>query len=233
MRGNIYLIYRFILEKYEERRMRKISKSTLLSVSAAIALVGTSVAAYAYTTDKQNGGAINGSTYTITSQSASRAELRGGSSLGTASASGTLRIISGGNRVSVMQALNVLPDAKTGPSEPITQLAIRKVTNGYKFYIEQATGDLASGGKDCGTTVYRGNVDISVSVSVSKGSSPIYYINGNKCQKANPDGDRGGTLYNDDTGRLVSGRYTYAKLGAYNTRGATGSTELTWTGVSI
>jgi hypothetical protein len=204
--------------------MRKISKTTLLSISAAVVMAGTSAAVYAFTIDESNGGNVDGSTFTTTSQSASRAELRGGSNLGTARASGTLRIVSGGDRVSIMQVLNVKGTGKTGPSEPITQLAIRKSGSQYVFYVVQ-------GGQQCGTTKYNANTNISVSVSVAKGSTPVYTINGSKCQKANPDGDRGGTVF--DAGKLTSGRYTYAKMGAYNTSSASGSTRLTWTSVSI
>ncbi len=207
-----------------------------LVAAAAIGLgAGT---AYAYTTDVDAGGRIEnisgGKRFIVqqrTDTVPGRAELRGGSSTTGVSATGRFRLVSGGRYLSVMQVLNVTAAGQTsGPSEPITQLAVRPKsgTSRYEFYIVQG-GQLCSGAPEVSIGAY-----YTVSVSVSSGQSPEYRINGISCRKSNPDGDRAGTVY--DNG-LKSGRHFYAKMGAYHTtsnqtnRGGASTAE--WTELNI
>lgn len=210
------------------------SKLALIGVAAA----AMASAAYAYTTDVDAGGRIQdisgGKRFTVkqrTDTVPGRAELRGSSSTTGVSASGRFKLVSGGRWLSVMQVLNVTAAGQTsGPSEPITQLAVRPKsgTSRYEFYIVQG-GQVCSGAPEVTIGSY-----YSVSVSASTGQSPEYTINGVTCKKTNPDGDKAGTVY--DNG-LKSGRHFYAKMGAYHTssnqtnRGGDSSAE--WTELRI
>lgn len=158
--------------------------------AAALAVAGT---AYAYTTDVDAGGrieSISGGNRFIVQQRTDtvpgRAEFRGSSSTSGVSASGRFRLVSGGRWLSIMQVLNVVAAGQTsGPSEPITQLAVRPKsgTSRYEFYIVQG-GQLCSGSPEVTIGSY-----YTVSVSASSGQSPEYTINGVTCKKTNPDGD--------------------------------------------
>ncbi len=206
---------------------------------AAIVFIGAGAgAAWAYTTDTDAGGSISnisgGKRFVIqqrTDNTPGRAELRGSSSTSGVSAAGRFKLVSGGKYVSVMQVLNVVASGSTsGPSEPITQLAIRPKAGGnYEFYIVQG-GQVCSGAP----TVVPGS-SYTVSVSVSTGQNPGYLINGVSCKKSNPDGDKAGTVY--DGGSLKSGRYFYAKMGAYNTSSNQsnngGGSTIEWTEINI
>lgn len=210
-----------------------------LAIAAAIAATGIATVAYAYTTDVDSRGQIQnisgGHRFIIqqrTDTVPGRAELRGSSSTTGVSASGRFRLVSGGKWVSLMQVLNVVAAGQTsGPSEPVTQLAIRPKsgTSNFEFYIVQG-GQLCSGAP----TVTVGSY-YTISMSVSTGQSPSYYINGVKCQKSNPDGDRAGTVY--DGGQLKTGRHFYAKMGAYNTTSnltnSGGGSTVEWTEINI
>lgn len=202
---------------------------------ATIALAG---AAYAYTTDVDAGGRIEnisgGMRFIVKQRTDSvpgRAELRGSSSTSGVSASGRFRLVSGGRWLSVMQVLNVVASGQTsGPSEPVTQLAVRPKsgTNRYEFYVVQG-GQVCSGAPEVTIGSY-----YTISVSASAGQTPEYKINGATCKKSNPDGDKAGTVFD---GSLKSGRHFYAKMGAYHTssnqtnRGGDSSAE--WTEIRI
>lgn len=209
-----------------------------LGLAASGLILATAGVAWAYTTDTDSGGSItnisNGKRFTIqqrTDSTPGRAELRGTSSTTGASASGRFKLVSGGKYVSVMQVLNVVAaGATSGPSEPITQLAVRPKSGGnYEFYIVQGSQVCTSA-----PTVVIGN-SYSVSVSVSTGQSPEYLIDGVVCKKSNPDGDKAGTVY--DGGALKSGRHFYPKMGAYNTSSNQsnngGGSTIEWTEISI
>lgn len=216
---------------------------THVSSSPRLVLVGVLLtasiagAAYAYTTDTDSRGTISnisgGKRFTIQQRTDSvpgRAELRGSSSTSGVSAAGRFRIVSGGKYVSIMQVLNVVAAGQTsGPSEPVTQLAVRiRSGSQYEFYIVQ-------GGQVCsGVPAFSAGSYHSVSMSVSTGQSPGFTIDGHSCKKNNPDGDKAGTVYD---GSLKSGRHFYAKMGAYNTssnqsNGGGGST-IEWTEINI
>lgn len=202
---------------------------------ATIALAG---AAYAYTTDVDAGGRIEnisgGMRFIVKQRTDSvpgRAELRGSSSTSGVSASGRFRLVSGGRWLSVMQVLNVVASGQTsGPSEPVTQLAVRPKsgTSRYEFYVVQG-GQVCSGAPEVTVGSY-----YTISVSASAGQTPEYKINGATCKKSNPDGDKAGTVFD---GSLKSGRHFYAKMGAYHTssnqtnRGGDSSAE--WTEIRI
>ena len=201
----------------------------LLSAGAGVA--------WAYTTDTDAGGTITnisgGKRFVIqqrTDSTPGRAELRGSSSTTGVSASGRFKLVSGGRYVSVMQVLNVVAAGQTsGPSEPITQLAVRPQSGGnYEFYVVQG-GQVCSGAP---TVVIGSSYDVSVSVST--GQSPEYRINGTICKKSNPEGDKAGTVFD---GSLKSGRYFYPKMGAYNTSSNQsqngGGSTIEWTEISI
>lgn len=210
-----------------------------LAIVAAIAATGVATVAYAYTTDVDSRGQIQnisgGHRFIIqqrTDTVPGRAELRGSSNTTGVSASGRFRLVSGGKWVSLMQVLNVAAAGQTsGPSEPVTQLGIRPKsgTSNFEFYIVQG-GQVCSGAP----TVTIGSY-YTISMSVSTGQSPSYYINGVKCQKSNPDGDRAGTIYDD--GQLKPGRHFYAKMGAYNTSSNLnnngGGSTVEWTEINI
>lgn len=222
----------------------KISKQKLVSprriaIAAAVAATAIATAAYAYTTDVDSRGQIQnisgGHRFIIqqrTDTVPGRAELRGNSSTTGVSASGRFKLVSGGKWVSLMQVLNVVAAGQTsGPSEPITQLGIRTKSgsSNLEFYIVQ-------GGQVCNSApAVTVGTYYTISVSVSTGQSPAYYINGVKCQKSNPDGDRAGTVY--DGGQLKTGRHFYAKMGAYNTSSnltnSGGNSTVEWTEINI
>ncbi|UYY60057.1 hypothetical protein [Sphingomonas sp. S2-65] len=190
-------------------------KMSMIAVCAVLFAAGT---AYAYTTDVDAGGRIEnisgGKRFIVKQRTDSvpgRAELRGSSSTSGVSASGRFKLISGGRWLSVMQVLNVVAAGQTsGPSEPITQLAVRPKsgTSRYEFYIVQG-GQLCSGAPEVSI-----GSSYTVSVTASAGQTPEYTINGVTCKKSNPDGDKAGTVYD---GSLKSGRNFYAKMGAYHT----------------
>lgn len=209
--------------------------------TAALAATGlilaTAGVAWAYTTDVDARGSITnisgGKRFTIqqrTDSTPGRAELRGTSSTTGASASGRFKLVSGGKYVSVMQVLNVVAAGSTsGPSEPITQLAVRPKSGGnFEFYVVQG-GQVCSG---AATVVIGSSYDVSVSVST--GQTPEYRINGVVCKKSNPDGDKAGTVFD---GSLKSGRHFYPKMGAYNTSSNQtnngGNSTIEWTEIAI
>lgn len=222
------------------------------SIAAVVAALGLASAAYAFTIDTDAGGTmtdIKNSAGTVvgkkmsikqrTSTVPGRAEFRGESTRSTAVASGRFTLKSGGNYVSLIQSLNVVEAGKTsGSSEPITQLAIRPngTAGQWEFYVVQ-------GSQKCtGAPTVRKDVEYVVKITISLGASPLYEIKENKagatfvkCQKANPDGDVGGTVFNG--GSLKSGRYFYPKLGAYNTTSNQtqngGSSVVEWRGINI
>lgn len=206
-------------------------------LASALIVLGAGTA-YAYTADVDAGGRIEeisgGKRFIVqqrTDTVPGRAELRGTSSTTGVSATGRFRLVSGGRYLSIMQVLNVTAAGQTsGPSEPITQLAVRPKsgTSQYEFYIVQG-GQLCSGAPAVSLGSY-----YTVSVSVSTGQSPEYRINGISCRKSNPDGDRAGTVFD---GSLKTGRQFYAKMGAYHTtsnqtnRGGASTAE--WTEINI
>lgn len=211
----------------------------LCRLAVVVIVVGGAGIAYAYTIDKDAGGQIDpisgGSRFTVqqrTDTVPGRAEFRGSSSTTGVSARGRFRLVSGGKYLSIMQVLNVTAAGQTsGPSEPITQLAVRPKsgTSRFEFYIVQG-GQVCSGAPEITIGAY-----YDVSVTASTGQSPEYRINGVSCRKSNPDGDRAGTVY--DGGQLRSGRHFYAKMGAYHTtsnqtnRG--GASTVEWTEIVI
>jgi hypothetical protein len=218
-------------------RAMRLATPRRLGMAAAVLTFAAAGAAWAYTTDTDSRGTITnisgGKRFAIQQRTDSvpgRAELRGSSSTSGVSAAGRFKLVSGGKYVSVMQVLNVVASGQTsGPSEPITQLAVRPKSGGnYEFYIVQGS-QVCSGAP----TVVPGN-SYDVSVSVSTGQTPGYMINGISCKKSNPDGDKAGTVY--DNG-LKSGRHFYAKMGAYNTSSNQsnngGSTTIEWTEINI
>ncbi len=166
---------------------------------------------------------VYAATYAVTSTAGSRSEVTGpDKNDGVISASGSFKITrvgSGTLKLSIMQVLNN-KSGTSGGAEPITQLGLQKSGSKFSFYIVQ-------GGQNCTSTpVISLNEAVNISVSVDRGETPTYTIGGVKCSKANPDGDRAGKIVQN--GVSTTGRYYYAKYGAYGTNSNSASATVEW-----
>lgn len=159
-----------------------------------------------------------------------RAEIRRESQdSGSQSMGGNFRLNNqSGNYLSIIQVLNVKQCCSdTGPSEPVSQLAIRKngtkKVNGetlatYEFYIEQVSGK-----PRCGNIAkITKNQTVSVKVTYSKGSHPTYYVGGRSCTGGKSDRKVG---YPSTSTQATQ---YYGKLGVYKTNDGTGSSSVSW-----
>ena len=198
-------------------------------------LAATSVAAYAYSTDVQNGatapskvssGSNSGYWKFVTDdQASSRTEFRGSDTTGTRTASGTFRvgtISATGGKVSVIQVLNkVKPNSQGKSSQPIAQLAVEKVSGGYKFFIVQKA-------RSCSVPTFTSGNSYYIKTTFKRGSTVAFSIkrvSDGKTWTCTSDSYRQPGKATD--GLTATGTY-YAKLGAYNTASTTPSATMYW-----
>lgn len=192
---------------------------------AAFAVMAVPV--LAWTTDTGNGGYISGDDFYTDSQASSRAEKRGDDRSDTTKTyvmGGRLKIGYGG-KTSVIQILNKIryTDRQGGyGSQPVAQLAVKPENGKYRFFIVQ-------GAQNCSSSLsFSSGTTVSVRVTFKEGSSPLYEVNGTKCQKST--GRYPGQPEPTHNGRpIVYNGAFYGKLGAYNTAGSTTSAKMTWT----
>lgn len=195
------------------------------TISAGLMLAGTASAGTGYfSTHTDKGGTISGSlsgtsTHKTTDVGSSRAEYRRKSQRSGSQSMGGRMKINGGDKISLIQVLNVKGTGLTGSSEPVSQLAVRRASRSgyYYFYIVQGA-QTCTGISEIKKGEYR-----DVKVSYTKGGTPKFTVGGQSCQKSYGD-RRAGTLGNGTKDRAY-----YGKLGAYNTSGGTTASSVTWT----
>jgi hypothetical protein len=225
---------------------KPVPKSLSLAVSSGVLMLASLAYATYTDTDTKRGGTItsqtsNSGNFNLTGENQSRAEFRYRSiKTGTVSLSGTMKIQAwnrasesgtDSDRISIIQALNIEEDNQpTGGSNPISQLTIRKSPtatdpNAMIFFV--ITGGSGSSGPCTGAPAPKEGSSYTISMTVAKGGSPTYKINGVSCTKVAADGDRAGQVGSD------TGKFYYGKLGAYVTGGSSNPFGASGNGVTI
>lgn len=127
-----------------------------------------------------------------------------------------------GNKISIIQTLNVRePNVVRGPSVPIAQLAIRKVSgssNQYEFYIVQDSGQPTCRGLGRLTV----GTEKTIRLTYEDGKAPVFRSGSGSCTTTDGGDDKTG----------VGNRYFFGKLGAYHTQSGGGVTDLAWSNIT-
>lgn len=179
----------------------------------------------------QNSTFLRTITFSITSDNASRAELRrNAQNSGKRFMSGKMALKAEGSsadKLSVIQVLTITDaNATSGPAKPNEQLAIRKTGNTvngkkeWEFYLVQTSGQ-----PDCtGIKFVRGET-LTVRMEYEKGKKPKFRIKKGRTTSTCTSG----------TSQLVgsnregnTNRYYYGKMGVYATSSGRGSAQVRW-----